>query len=312
MPAFATHYIFLNEMKDVIRDNADFEFDFKTAGIGTQGPDIFFFHRLIPPFTIWKTLAGLSGKLHHAKAGELFEAFAEYLTFSPNKAIAKSYIYGFILHYALDRNCHPYVYAYQAKEEAATKHIHPLAAHNRVEHAIDTYLLDRRMNIFPPSEFDPALTMSTDPAILEEVGHLLSFVAEKVVGKSVPEKEMARAITDTVKIQTILSDKKGGATRLAHCLEIPTGPLTGYFKLSCSIKPKDLAFAEKYVNMNNEPWENPFDGSVRHESFEQLFEKAIPDAAKLLDGFEAICKGNATGYEVTKNLSFDSGLEVTE
>ena len=312
MPAFATHYIFLDEMKDVIRDNADFDFDVKTAGIGTQGPDIFFFHRLIPPFTIFKTLAGLSGKLHHAKAGELFEAFAQYLTFSPNRDIAKSYIYGFILHYALDRNCHPYVYAFQAREQQATKHIHPLAAHNRVEHALDTVLLDRRMHIFPPSEFDPRRTMNTDPAVLEEVSHLLSYVTDRVVAKNVPEKEMARAITDTVKVQNILSDRKGNATRLAHLLEVPVGPLTGYFKLSCSIKPKDLAFAEKYANMNNEPWESTFDGSRHYESFEQLFEKAKLDAAKLLDGFEAICQGNATGYEVTRNLSFDSGLEVTE
>ncbi len=311
MPAFATHYIFLEEMKDVIRDNADFAFDFKTAGIGTQGPDIFFFHRLIPPFTIFKTLAGLSGKLHHAKPGELFDAFAQYLTFSPNKDIAKSYIYGFILHYALDRNCHPYVYAYQEKELAAVKHLHPLAAHNRVEHALDTYLLDRRLRIFPPSDFDPRQTFSSDHAVLEEVAHLLSYVTEQVVGKSVPEKEMARAITDTVKVQNILSDRKGHATRLAHCLEIPVGPLTGYFKLSCSIKPKDLAFAEKYANINNEPWESPFDGSLHRERFEQLFDRAKLDAAKLLDGFEAVCKGSATGYQVTGNLSFDSGLEVT-
>ena len=29
------------------------------------------------------------------------------------KAIARSYAYGFILHYALDRQCHPFVYAKQ-------------------------------------------------------------------------------------------------------------------------------------------------------------------------------------------------------
>lgn len=312
MPAFATHYIFLDEMKNVIRDNADFAFDVKAAGIGTQGPDIFFFHRLIPPFTIYKTLAGLSGKLHHAKPAALFEAFAQYLTFSPSKDVAKSYIYGFILHYALDRNCHPYVYAFQAREEAETRHIHPLAAHNRVEHALDTYLLNKRLHVYPPSDFDPRLTFSSDEAVIEEVAHLLSFVTEQVVGKSVPEKEMARAVTDTVKVQNILADRKGNATRLAHCLEIPTGPLTGYFKLSCSIKPKDLAFAEKYANINNEPWESTFDGSRHTESFEQLFDKAKLDAGKLLDGFEAVCKGEATGYQVTKNLSFDSGLEVTE
>ena len=310
MPAFATHYIFLDEMQSVLQENADFSFDLPTAGIGTQGPEIFFFHRLIPPFTIYKTLAGTSGKLHHAKAGELFDAFAQYLTISPNRDIAKSYIYGFILHYALDRNCHPYVYAYQEKELASVKHLHSLAAHNRVEHALDTFLLDRRMGVYPPSDFDPRKTLSSDPAALEEVAHLLSFVIEKCIGKRIEEKEIARAVTDTAKVQHILSDRKGNATRLAHILETPVGPLTGYFKLSCSIKPKDLAFAEKYANINNATWVSPFDGSRHNDSFEQLFERSKLDAAKLLDGFEEICKGNTTGYQVTNNISFLDGTEV--
>ena len=312
MPAFATHYIFLDEMTKIIEENADFRFDVRTAGIGTQGPDIFFFHRLIPPFTIWKTLAGTSGKLHRAKPAELFEAFSQYLTFSPNRDIAKSYIYGFLLHYALDRNCHPFVYAYQNMELAQTKHLHKLAAHNRVEHALDTYLLATRMNITPPSDFDPAATFSNDPAVLEEVSHLLSFVIEKCVGKKIEDKEIARAITDTAKVQTILSDRKGNATRLAHLLEVPTGPLTGYFKLSASIKPKDLAFAKKYANIHGEVWESPFDGSRHRESFDRLFDRSKPDAARLLDGFEDICRGRTDGYHVTGNISFLTGLEVTD
>ena len=140
----------------------------------------------------------------------------------------------------------------------------------------------------------------------------MSFVIEKVQGKKVEEKEIARAVTDTVKVQNILSDKKGGATCLAHILETPVGPLTGYFKLSCSIKPKDLDFAKKYANINNKLWVSPFDKSEHTESFEQLFEKSKLDAAKLLDGFEELCKGNTNGDKVTNNISFLTGLEVKE
>ena len=310
MPAFATHYIFLKEMAPVIKEESDFSFDEEAAGIGTQGPDIFLFHRLWPPFTIYKALMGTASALHKSRAGELFDAFAEYLTFAPNKDVAKSYIYGFILHYALDRNCHPYVYAFQNQITAENKKIHPLAAHNVVEHSMDSYLLDKHLGIYPPSEFDPASTFSSDDFVLDEIAHLLHFVISKCLESEVSEKEIKRAIRDTAKLQDTLADRKGGATRLAHFLEVPLGPITHYFKLSASIKPKDLEKAKKYANINNEVWISPYAEGERKESFEELFERSKLDAAKLLDGFEAVCKGELSGYEVTNNISFLTGLEV--
>ncbi len=155
MPAFATHYLFLEEIKEQLEKELNFSLDFKVAGVGTQGPDIFIFHRLWPPVTIYKSLFGTASTIHREKPDKLFDAFAEYLKISKRPHIAKSYVYGFILHYALDRNCHPFVYAYQDMITSENKHIHSLAAHNQVEHAVDTYLLYNRKGIYPPSLFNP-------------------------------------------------------------------------------------------------------------------------------------------------------------
>ena len=48
MPAFCTHYLFLKETQDIVKKHGDFEFNFDAAAIGTQGADIFFFHRVLP------------------------------------------------------------------------------------------------------------------------------------------------------------------------------------------------------------------------------------------------------------------------
>lgn len=312
MPAFSTHYIFLEEMKDRIEKEFDIKLNYRVAGVGTQGPDIFLFHRLWPPVTIYKALFGTASLLHKSNPDALFEAFAEYLKNSKHKEIAQSYIYGFILHYALDRNCHPYVYAFQNQITSENKKIHPLAAHNVVEHAVDTYLLYHRDGIYPPSLFNPDETFTDDETELEEIAELMHFALLKCHGKDVAKSEIIKAITDTAKLQSTLSDKKGNATRLAHIIETPLGPVSGYFKLSASIKPRDLEIADKYANIRHREWTSPYSNTVSTKSFEELFEEAKPDAIELIRGFNEICEGKKSGYEVTKNISFLTGMEVTE
>ena len=310
MPAFATHYIFLEEMRDSVEKEFGAKLNYKVAGVGTQGPDIFLFHRLWPPVTIYKALFGTASLLHKSKPAELFEAFSEYLEKSEKKDIAKSYIYGFILHYALDRNCHPYVYAFQNQITDENKKIHPLAAHNQVEHAVDTYLLYHRDNIYPPSLFNPDETFTSEKDELEEIARLMHFVLLKCHNKDVAESEIIRAVTDTAKLQATLSDKKGNATRLAHVIETPLGPVSHYFKLSASIKPKDLEIADKYANIRKKEWTSPYSKETSSKSFEELFEDAKPDAIALIKGFNEICEGRKSGYEVTNNISFLTGMEV--
>lgn len=312
MPAFATHYIFFDEMKDKIEDEFKFKLNEKVAGVGTQGPDIFLFHRLWPPVTIYKALFGTASLIHSSAPDRLFEAFADYLKKSENKELARSYIYGFILHYALDRNCHPYVYAFQNQITDENKHIHSLAAHNVVEHAVDTYLLYHRKGIYPPSLFNPDETFTNDNDELEEIARLMHFVILNAYGKFVEEAEIKKAITDTAELQSTLSDKNGNATRIAHAIEKPLGPVIGYFKLSASIKPKDLEIADKYANIRNKEWTSPYDKITRSDSFEELFEKAKGDAIELIKGFNELCEGKKSGFEVTENISFLTGLEVTQ
>lgn len=312
MPAFATHYLFLEELKEQLEKELDFTLDFKVAGVGTQGPDIFIFHRLWPPVKVYKALFGVASKLHRGKPAELFEAFAEYLKISERPHIARSFIYGFILHYALDRNCHPFVYAYQNMITETNKHIHPLAAHNRVEHAVDTYLLNKRKGIYPPSLFNPEDTFTTDGEALDEIARIMQYAVKKCHGKDIDFSEARRAVTDTANIQRMLSDKNGRALKIAKAVETPLGPVIRYFKPSASIKPTNLIMCDRYANRWHHEWTSPYSKAVSRESFEDLFEKAKPDALELLKGFEAIVKGEKTGYEVTKNISFLTGLEVTD
>jgi hypothetical protein len=311
MPAFCTHYIFLEEMQEFLKENADFKFDFDSASIGTQGPDIFFFHRILPIFMPGKSQRKVGSALHRAKPSEIFSAFKEYCNFSPNKDIAKSYIYGFIMHYALDRRCHPYVYSLQERILKRNKHLHKSSAHNRIEMAMDTYFLNKYLGYQNPSDFDSSKTISNDFNVTEEISHLLSFVIPRVTNKHITEEEISKAINDTKKMQKLLRDKSGLLRFTARIIETIFAPIIMHFKFSSLIKPKDLENSKKYGNIDRRIWISPYDKETQHyESFEDLFKLATEDAKELIIGFNEMCLGHSNGYDVTKNISFLTGIEV--
>lgn len=310
MPAFCTHYLFLKETQDTVKKHCDFEFNFDAAAIGTQGPDIFFFHRLLPFSMFGVPKNKIGSLLHRAKPEKIFDAFCEYLPLSLSPDIAKSYIAGFIMHYALDRNCHPYVYYLQSKICQNKKAIHKSAVHNLIESAADTYFLFKHGKIYDISQFDSAETITDDIAVIDETARLLAFVVPKVTGKYIDEKDAATAIADTKRMQRILQNRHGVLLPICVGVETVFAPIIKFFKFSTMIKPRDLEKSEKYVNINRLKWKSPYDDKIRNESFEDLFEFSKFDFDMLFRGFIQMTQGKLTAYTVTHNISFLTGTEV--
>lgn len=295
-------------MADFLTDNADFDFNIDAAAIGAQGADIFFFHRVLPLSMPGKSLRKIGSAIHRAKPAIILDAFKEYCTLSMNKDIAKSYIYGFILHYALDRRCHPYVYAFEKRICERNRFIHHSSAHNRIELAMDSVYLNKQYDITRPSDFDSAAVITTEAAVMDEIAHLLSFVVSAVTNFSISEKQAVQAIHDTKRMQKILRDKSSLLRHTCRIVETVLAPFIGYYKFSSMIKPNDLEKAKKYGNINKVRWISPFDENTEHfESFDELFTLAAEDAKMLIKGYNAI---GLSSYEITHNISFLTGLEV--
>ena len=164
MPAYCTHYIFACELLPALTELAGFDLNRDAVMLGTQGPDVFFFHR-IAPWMPGRSQRKIGSRLHRAKPGDILDAMAEYCTrCSTEKDIARSYAYGFILHYALDRQCHPFVYAKQQELTDSGSSLHKSALHNIVEMSMDAVLLHEKLHIDDPRCFDTAVTVPDDPA----------------------------------------------------------------------------------------------------------------------------------------------------
>lgn len=306
MPAFCTHYLFFEDSKEFMRSLADFPLNEKVCALGSQGADIFFFHKIYSPL---HSKRKIGSALHRAKPEDIFNAFAEYVRKNPDPT-AKSYIYGFILHYALDRRCHPYIYALEKKITDSDKKIHHSSAHNRVEMGLDAYMLYQKSGTEYPYLFDSSKTIELSDREKDSVAKVLCYMIKRVLKKRISRSTVKRAINDTVRMQNLLRDKSGQLHILATVLETILGKAIGYYKFSAMIKPRLWKNGEKYANIDNGIWINPFSKEKSNLSFEQLYIYALQESKDLLVGFEQTVSGKADAKDVTENISFLTGLEI--
>ena len=305
MPSYSTHCIFARELIPFLYSNCDFELNEEAVMLGTQGPDIFFFHRVFP-WMLGKSSRKIGSMLHRARPAEILESMRKYCKLSTKKDIAKSYVCGFIFHYALDRRCHPYVYYFQNKIVKEKPLTNPHTAHNIVEFSMDSYMLNNHYGISNPVLFDTACTISDSVDVLVEIGKLYTFVVKEVLGKDIPESIGKIAIMDTKRVQNATHDATGVKKVIISALETLIAPFSKNYKFSSFMRPRDLEKAKKYANIDNNRWESPFDGSIHTESFEDLFELAKIEAKAMIIAFQ---NGDDT-KDITKNLSFLTGVEV--
>lgn len=96
---------------------------------GVHGPDLLFYDK---PFI--KTRVNQLGSDCHDRTGaDFFGQAARALRASARKEAALSYLLGVLCHFALDRECHPYV----AEKEATG------ATHSEIEASFDRYLMEK-------------------------------------------------------------------------------------------------------------------------------------------------------------------------
>ncbi len=131
MPTTYTHYKFGREVLKALPDPIA-----RVAGtyrqlydIGQHGPDILFYYIR----TLHKCSVNDQGyNMHREMADEFFNHGLEVVKQEKNHTAARAYMYGFICHFALDSECHPYVEK-MIQESGVT--------HNEIEMELDRYLM---------------------------------------------------------------------------------------------------------------------------------------------------------------------------
>lgn len=305
MPAFSTHYLFAKEMIPIVEEKTHNKLDRNAVMIGAQGPDIFFFHRVFP-WQKGKTLRAAGSIMHRSKCGDILDHFRKYIDTHGFSQIAQSYIYGFLMHYALDRTCHPYIYFMQNIITDKSKKMNSSSVHNFIEASIDSVMINRIEKEDNPRAFNTENTFNFTQDELLVVSSVIESTADIVSPVHYSQSDAVTAIEDTKTAQKIMNDKDGKKHACLDIAEKIAAPIIKNFKFSSFLRTDDLENAYKYVNIYNKGWKSPFGGNIRRESFFDLFEKSKSDALDMILGFE---KG-LTGFDITRNISFLTGVEV--
>ncbi len=311
MPAFSTHYFFASDMMPYLKKNMRFKLNEDAVYMGAQGPDIFFSHRAIPLFWRGKTLRKAGSVLHRSKCGELLDEMTKYCkNESERPDIAKSYVCGFILHYALDRCAHPYIYEKQNEVMEERHYKNAPSAHNIVELSIDSVMVEERLGIQKPLSAKTAFMFKFNEEELSEAAKTAAEMAPSVSNPKFTVLDVETALMDEARIQGVLSDKTGLKKILAVILETLASPFTGSFKISSMFRTNKLGYAKQFLNLERNAWCSPYDEAKkqRNESFYDLYNKAKEDAENMLNMWQEGKKG----FEITNNISFLTGVEVVD
>ena len=113
------------EEREIIKESRDTRAAYL---IGLHGPDLLFYYRCL----YFNRINKLGGKMHREEAAVFFEHGREVYRESGDKVLL-SYLFGFMCHFILDSECHPYINMYMGNHDVG---------HLGIETDFDRYLME--------------------------------------------------------------------------------------------------------------------------------------------------------------------------
>jgi hypothetical protein len=238
MPAYLTHRAAGEEVYERLQKSSiPVE---KAYYLGCQGPDLLFY-KLYKPWRSFRESVVLGIRMHKEKTRELLAHALEFLKtyHGKDKDELKSYIAGFITHYTLDKNAHPFVYGKAGKDAEI---------HNATESMWDSFIAKEKWGI-EPEQFD----IYSDVMYGEIGGGICEWyaaAAESVYGCALNTKAVIQAQRYLAKAKKALSNIHITGKVLLKILSVITG-----FNLKTMLYPheRDESFftGEEYRSMES-------------------------------------------------------------
>lgn len=319
MPGFTTHYLFGVKNLQQLKKSASCPVLVESIGqyktvfqLGLQGPDLFFYY-----FVSQLKKTKLGSITHKTLTGDFLQCLVqapELFSKERERRIARAYAAGFIGHYILDTEIHPYVYFMTGYGDALKQKGY--ADHITIESDIDACLLMRYAKKLP-SEFPHwktiafnSRTRSVVTAVLHHVYHTVypqPSQSSAFFSRAICAMQMATRMTynpNNYKRQALGKVEQIVLKKPAISPVIPTDNIT----------------YEDPLNLQHKRWNNPWNPEdVSTLSVPQMIKKAsaryqeifrqldkLYQADKCQDSYDTVL------YELSQMLgqqSYHSGLD---
>lgn len=164
MPATYAHYVFGKKVyKRLSKAEKEIICEAKDAFLlGLHGPDLLFYY-----YPLGKNRVNQQGyQMHKEIAADFFEK-GKVLCREEENPVLRAYLYGFLCHYILDSECHPYVSLYMEENDCG---------HLEVETEFDRYLME--LDGYDPLEYVPVHHLISRRDTREQIAKMFDDVTE--------------------------------------------------------------------------------------------------------------------------------------
>lgn len=274
MPAGLTHYYFA---KNVLERLPSAETDTCAYYWGAQGPDFLFCHRYMRFLGLGKKegLHKYGSLLHKTKPSVTLSSMRDFLGKHPDP-VYRSYVWGFLCHYALDSTAHPYVNALAEELAAERPTEKPSTMHGEIESALDAIVLRAETGQMPPA-FPLKRLFPQNEGVQRRIARLYRQVLADVYGEEVPEGELLQATKDARFVFRAVTDRTGLKHKVFNLVEAGRPHV-----ITSHIVPLLERDDIDYANFGGEPWG---EGNCTLGFF-QLYEQAMGLAERLIKCFD--------------------------
>ena len=272
MPAIITHYTFaLETMERKGRSPEEKE----ALLLGAQGPDPFFFFGQRP----WlrrhsrEDVTSFGHELHHVDPTDCYFLMMDEARKEEDekaRGILFSYLEGLLLHYSLDRNCHPYVWSRCGYGRTPEEKKDWGASHTWLETLIDRVYGGEKGTF--TIHADKYLALGYRSAVL--IGTLWAKANEATLRKeSFDENSFLLSVVDYRAIMRLTNVPHGWSRFLTSLMGKKSVP----YRMNLPIRLKPEEEALDVMNERHAMWRDPVQGHHRSESLHELMGKAKED-----------------------------------
>jgi len=285
--------------------------------LGTQGPDFFFYYL---PCLLRPKLYLLGNVIHTSHVNAFFRSMlinALHLK-GDERESAIAYICGYITHYVLDANTHPYIYyhsGFKTQGDSRSK-LHYSVRHRDFETKLDTLMLKLIVHAEPASKRLWQL-IHVDREQAKSAAKVISRGLGEVYDVKLRKKQVYRAMSSMITLTRVLQSNSGKRKLLLGAAESLVMPEKG--ALSSLIHDQQVDDTLGHLNLEGRKWVHPWDDPDDHSShkdhaFTDMFQKSVDDSAALMESLEQVLHKNITlpvFLEKLGNRSFKTGHDCS-
>jgi len=271
--------------------------------LGAQGPDIFFYHRTFP-WTASSRIKRIGTRLHSENINSFFLKGFKMIsleTRQKNRNLLTAYFFGFLTHYSIDVETHPYIFYFSGHDGGYN--------HKYLECLLDSQM--RKMS--PVSEKPSHKRIKLLRAHRQIISTFMHQLILDVYQDDISIHDLNESMTDMVGIQRLMYDPfhiKKPILKLADRLTGSNG------KIKTAIFPRYLKKSVDFFNLDKKTWHHPSHKEIGYDkSYLECVQAGETFGGQLIamaDDYMAGRASEETFAALLQDLGYDTGLRWDE